>query len=711
MFKMARNFSFLSLVYLILIKPKYYFIMKSSSFAIVLILFLFSHNSFAQGFGDYQWKDEMMATPEIPAEFAEADAVIFNNEIYSRGSFSGTFPYIEQLATYRTQYHVKILKEDALEDYERLVLRRFKGRIADYVQIKTVDIRVRKASGEVLDFKVRDLPVPEITEEDDYFDSKDDLFIYQVPDLAVGDEIEVVTIIESKFLDQGRIVNLYSAYPTLNSSFTISVPLKVKLKGDIYNGMPTPNVRTSSTNRIFKWEMKNLKGVPEANTQGTIFTKDLEYFIYELNFDAFRQDQLMSKVVNYADQIFQYSEDFLKARVRKKKKLTEFYDKMFADGAVAFGKNAEDLQAIEKVYLLSDFISKKMKMVSEELEDFEKSEGIEYFLTNEKTDYRNLMRIYRDFFERFEIPYFVAIGKKRFDGPIDLNFVSSTQIGEYFFIFKNGDGYLSVNSTGGLNELPWSFYNTKCYMRDITDRQAKLQEINFGDAVLKDVKNNKRSSRAQVMVDFKNNSITQKVSNSYSGLYVRGARGWVATAHKADTLVKALQQNFDRNYRAHKNIKATVSNAKVSKFETSPPKFSFKYGYQVSIENLLKENEDNFSVQTDEFFTHNIRYVVNPENRVLDYHVPFLGNDKEEVIFTFEKDTELANAEDLITKVDNDFASYEFKVTQLKPNMIRIQSIYQTKKLFVAKEEVKKLDEINQAFIKIRDGELIFKSK
>ncbi|MDC0230939.1 DUF3857 domain-containing protein [Aureispira] len=333
--------------------------MKRICFMITVLIGVTVYLSSAQSFSDYKWKAEMAPTPEIPAKFAEADAVIFNNETYSRGAFSGTYPYIEQLATYRTQYHVKILKEDALEDYNRIVLQRFKGRIGDFVQIKTVDVRVRKASGDVKDYKVRDLPVPEITEEDDYFDSKDDLFIYEIPGLTVGDELEMVTIIESKFLDQGRIVNLYGSYPTLNSSFTISVPLKVKLKGDIYNGMPTPNVRTTSTNRIFKWEMKDLKAVPEANTQGTIFTKDLEYFIYELNFDAFRQDQLMSKVVNYADHIFQYSEDFLKARVRKKKKLTEFYDKLFAEGAVAFGKKAEELQAIEKVYVLNEYIAKK----------------------------------------------------------------------------------------------------------------------------------------------------------------------------------------------------------------------------------------------------------------------------------------------------------------------------------------------------------------
>lgn len=654
----------------------------------------------------------MAESPEIPEAFKDADAVIFNNETYSRGSYSGSFPYVEQLSTYREQYHVKILKEEALDRYKRIVLNRFKGRIADYVQIKTVDIRIRKASGEVKDYNVRDLPIPEITEEDDYYDNKDDLFIYEIPDLEIGDELELITVIESKFLDNGRIVNLYESYPVLKSSFTISVPLKVQLKGDIYNGMPVPQVSNTSTNRIYKWEMTNLKAVPEANSQGTIFSNDLEYFIYELNFDAFRQDQLMSKVVNYADHIFQYSEDFMKVRVRKKKKLIEFYDQLFAEGAKAFGKSAEELLPIEKVYLFSNFMTTKMKMVGQELEDYEKSEGIEYFLTNEKTDYRNLMRIYRDFFERFEIPYYLAIAKSRFSGPIDLNFVSNTQIGEYFFVFKNGDGFMSLNSMGGLNELPWNYYNTKCYMRDITDRQAKLQEINFGDVVLKDAKNNKRFSRTQAMVNFSKNNIVQKVNNSYSGLNARNSRGFVATAHKADTLEKALQKNFERSYRAYENINPRVTNAKVTKFETSPlANYAFKYKYEVSIDNLIKENDGVYSLDVDDFFSHSIRYVVNPENRTLDYHIPFLGSDKEEVVFVFDKETSLANSDELSKKMENEYASYEFKVSQLKPNMIRIQSIYTTKALFIEKENAKKLDEVNQTFVNIRDSKFEFKVK
>ena len=96
-------------------------------------------------------------------------------------------------------------------------------------------------------------------------------------------------------------------------------------------------------------------------------------------------------------------------------------------------------------------------------------------------------------------------------------------------------------------------------------------------------------------------------------------------------------------------------------------------------------------IDADEFLSHNTRDVVNAENRTLDYHVPFLGTDKEEYVLVFDQDVVLENAAELTQSVDNEYANYEFKVTQMKPNMIRIQSSYEVKKIFIPKADVKKL--------------------
>ncbi|MGH1335773.1 MAG: DUF3857 domain-containing protein [Aureispira sp.] len=663
----------------------------------------------AQSFSDYEWKGEMAKVDKMPEEYKTAEAVVVNTETYTRGTISGTFPYLDQLSTFRQQTHLILQSDEAIEDNQRIILNRYKGRIGDYIQYKYVDVRVRKAAdGKVIDYKVRDLNQPTLDIEDDLYGSKDDIFIYEIPDLVIGDEVETVTVLEFKFPNSGETVNLYSAYPTLKRSYTVSVPLKVKVDGRSYNNMPDPTIRNTSTNRIFKWEMENLRAIPEANSPGTIYQMDLEYFIYELNFDAYRLNQLSFKVKNYADYLMQYAEDYMKVRVRKKKKLEEFYEQLFADGAQAFGKSVDKLQAVEKVYLINQYIAKEVQPIREELEDFEKSEGIEYFLLNKRVDGRNLRRIYRDFFERFEIPYFLAAGRNRLNGPIDLGFVSPTQINDYFFVFKNGDGYLTISGFGGLNELPWQYYNTKVYMRNITDRAATLQEINFGDAPLKDTKNNKRFSRSQVQINLAKNSVTQKTSTSASGLYARGLRSGIVIGSKADTLIKTMQQSYDFAYRAYDDITVEVKSAKVDKFEISPVvNFNFKYSVEAEINGLMTQKEGKYLVDVDEFLSHNIRRVVNAEERALDYHVPYLGTDTEEYYLVFDQNVTLENMAALNQKIENEYASYQCMATQMKPNMIRIQSIYTTKKLFIEKEEAKKLDAVNEAFNKVRDSKLI----
>jgi hypothetical protein len=146
-------------------------------YALATALLLSSASLSAQGFTDYVWKGEMPAAPAVPEKYASADAVIFKTETYSRGTFSGEFPYIEQLSTYRTQTHLKIQKDEALKDYKRLFIPRFRGQIGDYVQMREYDVRIRKAGGKVVDLEVKKLPQAVLKEEDDNYESREDYYI------------------------------------------------------------------------------------------------------------------------------------------------------------------------------------------------------------------------------------------------------------------------------------------------------------------------------------------------------------------------------------------------------------------------------------------------------------------------------------------------------------------------------------------------------
>ena len=112
-------------------------------------------------------------------------------------------------------------------------------------------------------------------------------------------------------------------------------------------------------------------------------------------------------------------------------------------------------------------------------------------------------------------------------------------------------------------------------------------------------------------------------------------------------------------------------------------------------------------MRVSDLMGHAIRNVVNSEKRTLDYHVPFLGKDICEAILVFDRDVEIENLDGMSTSVNNEFASYELKITKLKGNMYRIKSTYEPKKLFISKEDAVYLDEANKAFRKFYDAKLI----
>lgn len=662
----------------------------------------------AQTFSDYKWDGDMPKAPEIPAQFKDEDAIIIKSETYSQSIFTGSFPEIDQLATYRTYEHIVFKKEEALKDYKQLSIPRFNGRIGDFVQVKTVDVRIRKKDGSVIDLKVRDLPQSELKEGDDLYEEREDYYVYDIKDLEVGDEMERITVIESKFPDQGRIVNLYANYPVLDASYVISLSTTVKLNARVYNGMPQPVISERGESRNYTWRMQNLRAVPEANSGGTIFTKSLEYFVYELNLDAFRVGGLAVKVSNFSDLMMQYVADYIEPRVRSKKKYKEFYDDLFAKGAKALDakKDPATLSKLEKAYILTEFIVKELKMTGR-LEDFERSEGIEYFLANKKADYSNLLCIYRDFFEKNQIEYYLAAGKSRFNGEFDKDYISATQISAYMFVFKDENGNMFTLTPGGaLNEVPSNLLKTFCYIKNITDSKSKLESIEYGDEALKDEKSNKRMRRTELQIS-ENGDAEFKSSLSLSGLYSTEGRTFWANAVKEDSVNVRLTRSLKNRF---KDKEIAIKDASIKEFEILTP-FNFKFDYTATVKGLFDFKDGKAIIKGSDWVGHSIRWINNAKKRTLDYHNAFLGSDIDEIILVFPFPVQLENASELNKTVDNEFASYKFTVTQLKDNTLRIQSRYAVKQLLVPAAKAAVQQDANEAWEKANDIKWVFKKK
>ncbi len=653
----------------------------------------------AQGFSDFQWKDaQMQAGYTIPNEFAKADAVIIRNETYSKGIFSGEFPYIEQLATLREQTHLKILTQKALDEYKRLEIPRFKGQIADYVQLKEYDIRIKKKDGSQKDYVVKDLPKIELAEDDKLYDSREDYYFFAVNDLEIGDEIEIVSVIESKFLDNGRLVTLYQEYPSLESRFVISIPNKVGLIGSVYNKMPAPETRVVGEQTVYSWTQKNLAAVPEANSAGSIVSTSLDHFVYELNFDKFRASEFIPK--NFRDLGLQFMDDYLLSRIANKSKLEEFYANLFKD------KNS----TLEKAVALNDYVVKNIKLVGRR--DLGKdNDFVDLCLINKRTDNLGIMKIYRDFFTRYKIPFYLGFAKDRFSGAFDFKFLSSTQIADYFFVFETEDGGMfTLMGLNGVNEIAPSLTGVPFYLINLKDISKKdLESLEFPNDALKSLDDNQTYGSSNFDIKLATNTATMKNTTSIMGCYSTEQRNGYINMYKKDSLVKLFQNGYENN-NSWKKHEPQVSSALVKEFELMPP-YPFKVEHIVSLKNITQQKGEEYSLELKNFISHNLRNVNNADARVLDYHVDYMGKEIENIILTFDKDIVVSNLSSLTTNISNEYGSYTCTAMQPKPNIIQIKSTYTIKQLFVEKTKCPELDALNKAAKNVRDTKLQIKAK
>jgi len=647
----------------------------------------------AQSFGDFQWKDaQMQSGYTIPAEFSKADAVIIRTETYSKGIFSGEFPYIEQLGTLRSQTHLKILTQKALDEYKRLEIPRFKGQIADYVQLKEYDVRIKKKDGSQKDYVVKDLPKIELTEDDKLYDSREDYYFFALNDLEIGDEVEIVSVIESKFLDNGRLVTLYQEYPALESRFVISVPNKVGLKGSVYNKMPAPETRAAGEQTVYTWSQKSLQAVPEANSSGTIVAGSLDYFIYELNFDKFRMAEFTPK--NYRDLGLQFVDDFVQYRVGNKSKLDEFYNNLLKDKTTT----------IDKVVALNDYVVKNVKLVGRR--DLNENDGVDAYLINKRTDNIGVMKIYREFFTRYKIPFYLAFAKDRFSGAFDFKFLSSAQIADYFFVFEIEDGSMfPLMGLNGVNEINPNITGVPFYLVNLKDVSKKdLETLDFSNDALKSLDDNQTYNSSNFEIKWGENTATMKNTSSLMGCYATEQRNGYINMYKKDSLPKLFQTSYE-NSNSWKKYEPQVTSASVKEFELLPP-YPFKTEHIVTLKNFLQQKEDVYTLDLKNFITHNLREVENAGARVLDYHVDYVGKEVENIILTFDKDITVTNLSSLTTNISNDYGSYTCMAMQPKPNIIQIKSTYTLKQLLVEKAKCPELDALNKAAEKVRYSKL-----
>ena len=379
--------------------------------------------------------------------------------------------------------------------------------------------------------------------------------------------------------------------------------------------------------------------------------------------------------------------------------MDEFYNNLLKDKTTT----------IDKVVALNDYVVKNVKMVGRR--DLNENDGVDAYLLNKRADNIGVMKIYREFFTRYKIPFYLGFAKDRFSGAFDFKFLSSAQIADYFFVFEIEDGSMfPLMGLNGVNEIAPSLTGVPFYLINLKDVSKKdLETLEFPNDALKSLDDNQTYNSSNFDIKLGENAATIKNTSSIMGCYATEQRNAYINMFKKDSLPKLFQTSYE-NSNSWKKYEPQVTSASVKEFELLPP-YPFKTEHTATLKNFLQKKEEVYSLDLKNFITHNLRDVDNAEARVLDYHVNYVGKEIENIILTFDKEVTIANLSTLTTNISNDYGSYTCTAMQPKPNIVQIKSTYIVKQLLVEKTKCAELDALNKAAEKVRFTKLEIKTK
>ncbi len=638
---------------------------KHNHSVLKLFLCLFFLNSslilFAQK--DYKWDTDPKLTEQIPEEFVGEDAVM----IYEEEELLTTYDITRRIIKRR----IKIQTELGLDRYARIVVPKQK-----YMFVSILDARTIKQDGSVVDLKAKDIKSIDLINDDDIFD-KEEYYLFKVPGVEVGDEIEMISVYEGQVYYPGGGIILHSYLPVINAKFKLRINRGLPFSAVRYNGMPEPKTENTLNEFNCVWEAQNLPGL--FDQRASIPYNKIPYSIYD--FSPLRQSGKKSE--HWDQLILDIDEQVSDVRIRSKKKLNAFYENLLGDKSNA--------SKIEQAKIIHDYINREVRLT--DIPESEQSNGIEYFLTGKKANFIILFNMYKNLMERLDLNYSIAIGRDRYARGFHIEIPALWQITHYLLLVEDDKGqpHIFPIKTGSVfhevDEIPTELEGSTLLALDLQEKDSiKVFNIPFSN-----YKKNKRLRKIKTNVQLNENKITYNFSEKMYGAVSTETRHFYYDAQQDGELSTVFKDIL-----SDRMPDAELVNIKSSEMPGSPP-FLYSLNYEINRKDqVTKLDESVYSLSLKNLFSHKI-YPVNAKDRILDYH-PICSNiDTYNYYLQFDQPVRLANKKNLDVKIDNQVGTYELNVNQINDKAISIRSKYIIKVNQIPIKSIQLLTDLNEA--------------
>jgi hypothetical protein len=633
--------------------------MNSVSLKYIIGLFslLVSFRVFSQNKDfEYSWEP---VTPHtlIPDSLMKEDAIlIYHNRYVLNDMANHDYLYKE-----RFHYKIKILTPKGLS--ENAVLRVSKNENAKFVGL---DARTIKPNGKVIDLsadQIKRLDFKEGKDDDKITDLR-----FSIPNVEVGDEIEVLIDYESRLLPKGRDLLLQSHLVTLNAQIILKYNKDFMMDIITYNNMPKGQYEESSSHSTYKWDLKN---IPSVSNQNFISPKfELPYVSYMVRVKGNNETNnrlYKTYFANFYDK--NYATGNFLSTIKRKASVS--------DTQSTFSQFATIYQYICSQYTLVDALP---------LEDQEKQ--LDYLLDKKQLDHHRLHVLLRHLFDELHLKYYLCIGRNKYSGFLDFNFIPPQAVTDFFFSIKDGSGNAHIVYPGyetyfKIDEMPPALRGTESLFIGKPNMEGAFVDVLEQEIASLSSDYNYHIRNARIVMHENDDSLKYKVKEIISG--------------DLSTLYKIKAQSTLDEERP-KTIDKTSENS-------FPFTTTLRYSEE-SVNCMQPVGPHTYAIKLGEIISVKLSEV-NPGKRTLNYFPTCAYKDINKIMISFDKEINSDNSAKLNQELTNEYASFRLSIKKVDPKTITLEVEYEIKSLFIEASQIGLLRTINNSLSEAINSNLI----
>lgn len=567
------------------------------------------------------------------------------------------------------QYKLIINTKAGLETYSKLSIPK-----NPLEQLTSICIRTIKKNNKVINLNITDIKEISLASEDNIY-NKQNYLTLSIPSVEIGDEIEIKMTYKNFIIPTSNDIYLHTFLPCLTSKFTLITPRYLKTDIKHHNNLTIKEQKSNGEYLYTIWEAKNLSQI--FDQEACIPSKEVPYFTYALRAIINLSNGKVIPIEKnswavYIDEISTITE----ASKRKTKSLNIFFETKFPIPP----NNIEKLKTIAN---FQHYINDSISIVY--LDSYDSEKSILSMLNKGEIDSKNLLILYDRFFEYLQIDYSIGAGRNKYDGPFDMDFITSNMITNSFISFQINEFtyFLFLKNQGmyyELGEIPIELQGTEVVIiskKAITDR-IKKTKLEYSDK-----NENYRKVKSSVKINLEKKSLLGEGKRTYAG----------SLSLRMRSIFHDITNNEIKDYMNNFPLKSasdsyTVDSVFFDKSQSSKIPYMCTLFEKFHIENSAITTLDSnlYSISLNDWISHN-----NPKSqknrRTTDYYNYQRFYDNVKYYITFDKKVNLIAKEDYRINKKNEFGSYELNISQINENTILVESNYETNLEILSKDK------------------------